>query len=154
MKTVIIELRSTSTAAINARIKPVPVSIEPKRESPILQEIIWAPGAIPFSKGSCVVMLQSKNIKCNAYGKITKRLSSHILWGKQEEQLNTFGWNAVAIPATWVPWGEQSVTRLKMFPSSYTFVTKEHASNLLNIPYFRSILRRQFHGIKYTNRMI
>jgi hypothetical protein len=42
----------TSTAAISARIKPVPVSIEPKRESPILQDINCAPGATPFNKGS------------------------------------------------------------------------------------------------------
>lgn len=44
--------RSTSTAAISARVKPVPVSIEPKRESPILHEINCAPGATPFNKGS------------------------------------------------------------------------------------------------------
>lgn len=43
---------TTSTAAINARVKPVPVSIEPKRESPILQDINCAPGATPFNKGS------------------------------------------------------------------------------------------------------
>ena len=42
----------TSTAAIRARIRPVPVSIEPKRESPILHEINCAPGATPFNKGS------------------------------------------------------------------------------------------------------
>lgn len=42
----------TSTAAIKARVKPVPVSIEPKRASPILQEMICAPGATPFNKGS------------------------------------------------------------------------------------------------------
>ena len=42
----------TSTTAISARVKPVPVSIEPKRESPILQDIICAPGATPLSRGS------------------------------------------------------------------------------------------------------
>lgn len=64
MKTVIIEVRPTSTAAINARTKPVPVSIEPKRESPILQEIIWAPGATPFNKGSCSnIMVQKYHIE-------------------------------------------------------------------------------------------
>jgi hypothetical protein len=44
----------TSTAAIKALTRPVPVSIDPKRVSPILQEIICAPGATPLSRGSCL----------------------------------------------------------------------------------------------------
>ena len=44
----------TSTAAIKALTRPVPVSIDPKRVSPILQEINCAPGATPLSKGSCL----------------------------------------------------------------------------------------------------
>lgn len=43
----------TSTAAIKALTRPVPVSMDPRRVSPILQEINCAPGATPFSKGSC-----------------------------------------------------------------------------------------------------
>lgn len=46
------KVQPTSTAAIRARVKPVPVSIEPNRVSPILQDISWAPGATPFSNGS------------------------------------------------------------------------------------------------------
>ena len=49
-----------SRAAINARVNPVPVSIEPNRESPILQDIICAPGATPFNKcssGWCAVAI-------------------------------------------------------------------------------------------------
>lgn len=46
------EFYSTSTAAIKARVNPVPVSIEPKRVSPILQDINCAPGATPFNRGS------------------------------------------------------------------------------------------------------
>jgi hypothetical protein len=48
------------------------------------------------------------------------------------------------MPATWVACGEQSVTMLTRFPSSYTFATKEQASNLLKIPNFRSILQINF----------
>jgi hypothetical protein len=35
-----------------ARTKEVPVSIDPKRLSPIAMETIWAPGAKPFFSGS------------------------------------------------------------------------------------------------------
>ena len=57
---------------------------------------------------------------------------------------STCGWKAVAIPATWVPWGELSVTILKIFPLSYTLATNVQASNLLNTPYFCSILQGWF----------
>jgi hypothetical protein len=39
-----------STAAIKPRTSAVPVSMEPRRESPILTETIWAPGATPKGK--------------------------------------------------------------------------------------------------------
>jgi len=50
--TSILNLFRSSITLIIARTIAVPVSIVSKRLSPIVSDIIWAPGATPFFSGS------------------------------------------------------------------------------------------------------
>mmetsp|Transcript_31055 Transcript_31055/g.99156 ORF Transcript_31055/g.99156 Transcript_31055/m.99156 type:complete len:250 (-) Transcript_31055:579-1328(-) len=87
--------------AMMPRASPAPVSIPERRLSPILQEMICAPGAQPSMAGSS-------------------------------------GWCAAAMPATWVPWGEESATTESTLPSSYTCTPKLQAAARLKVPYLYS----------------
>lgn len=92
-----------------------------------------------FYKISIAHQVQLHSTRAPKNNHIHKR---EVVFSKKNTIANqyTFGWKALAIPATWVPWGELSVTILKTLPSSYTLTTHVQASNLLNTPYFRSIL--------------